>query len=93
MILSTQGFGMIFMLDMEIIIVRHTFRFYGGLIPSKGTCVIICSVLSKLHIRLIEAPKATAMKAFATIPPVKEESTRVKAFSTVLINAIGSISD
>jgi hypothetical protein len=93
MILSTQGFGMIFMLEIDMIIVRHTFRFYGGLIPSKGTCVIICKVLSKLHIRLIEAPKATAMKAFATIPPVNEESTRVKAFSTVLIRAIENMSD
>jgi hypothetical protein len=49
--------------------------------------VTICKVLRRLHILFIEAPRATAMKALATTPPVREVSTSVKAFSTALIRA------
>ncbi len=37
--------------------------------------------------RFIEAPIATAMKAFATTPPVREVSIIVNAYSIVLIKA------
>lgn len=45
-------------------------------------------MFSKLHIRFIDAPKATAMNTFATTPEVSEVSIREKAFAKVRMSAL-----
>lgn len=42
--------------------------------------------------RFIDAPIATAMNVFATTPPVSVVSTKVNAFSIVLIRALENLS-
>ena len=67
---------------------RHISRLLGMVKASIGVCVRIYSVFSKLHIRFMDAPKATAMKTFATTPEVSEVSIREKAFTMVRISAL-----
>jgi hypothetical protein len=45
-------------------------------------------VFSKLHIRFMDAPKATAIKTLATTPDVSEVSIREKAFAMVRMSAL-----
>lgn len=86
--MSTHSFGMILRLDIEIMVLRQTLRFEGSDRARRGMCVTIWRVFSKLHIRFIDAPIATAMNAFATTPPVKVVSTRANAFSIVLMSVL-----
>jgi hypothetical protein len=83
----THTFGMIFMLEIETMVFKQISRLLGRGKFSMGMCVIICKVFSRLHIRFIEAPKATAIKIFATTPEVREVSTSEKAFFITLIKA------
>ena len=76
----THSFGMIFREETETIVLRHISRLLGSPKLSIGICVIIYNVLSRLHMRFIEAPKTTAIKTFATTPEVRDESTKEKAF-------------
>ena len=45
-------------------------------------------MFNKLHILFMDAPKATAMKTFATTPEVSEVSIREKAFTMVRMSAL-----
>jgi hypothetical protein len=76
------------MLEMETMVFRQISRLLGMAKESIGVCVRIYSVFSKLHIRFIDAPKATAMKTLATTPEVSEESIREKAFTMVRMSAL-----
>ena len=51
----------------------------GSIIARSGICVMICKVFKRLHIRFIEAPKATAITKLPTIPVVSELSNNEKA--------------
>ena len=67
------------------------FRFSGNFTASKVTWVIIYNVFKRLHILLIEAPKARAIRILIIIPLINEVSTDEKAFSKFFIVAKSTV--
>ena len=66
---------------MSTIVLRHIPTFDGSVTASSVTFVNICRVFNRLHIRFIEAPRATARKRLAKSPKVIKVSRIVKDVS------------